>query len=372
MTGRLRAVGVLICASLAGCRAESRHDKPATPVRVHVVQAFAGDIGVRYSAVVEPKTRVDLAFKAGGYVAELAAVRGSDGALRPIQEGDAVRRGMVLSRVRDMDYQVKVRAARSQLAEAEAGVAHARLSMDRAEILFGQKSLAKPDYDAARAAYETVQAKVQGARALVQEAENALADTVLRSPLDGFVVRRHVEVGSLVGPGTPGFTVADASSVKVVFGAPDVRLSSLTPGSIQRIRSEAFPGVDFTGRIARVSRVADPRSHVFDVEVAIPNRDGRLKPGMVASLAVAGDRPIHAGTMVPLGAIVRSLDTADGYAVFVVEDRGGTTTARLRNVTLGDIIGNLVTATGGLKEGDRVIVDGATLVADGEVVKLLE
>jgi multidrug efflux system membrane fusion protein len=358
-----------VAVPLFACAHSEPYEKPLTPVKVETVGLATGAGGVRYSAAIEPKTRVDLAFKVPGYIGDIATARGADGQMRLLQEGDHVRQGMTLARIRQGDFEVKVREARSQLSEAEAALTHATAAFERATALLARKSIARPDYEAARAAHESVQAKVQGARALVQEAENAVADSSLRSPIDGVILKRLIEVGSLVGPGTPGFVLADISSVKVVYGAPDVLLRTLKVGTPQTVTTEAVPGVQFAGRVTKVSPMADLTSRVFDVEITIPNPADRLKIGMVAALEV-GDAAPPAVVVVPLAAIIRSKTNPQGYAVFVAETRGDKTVVQLRDVTVGEMYGNRIAVTSGLKPGDRVVTSGATIVVDGETVTL--
>ncbi len=369
MSRRVLTAALLAALPAAACAREAPYEKPLTPVRVETVAAVPAGAALRYSAAMLPRERVDLAFKVPGYVAEIARVR-DRGGLRAVHEGDRVRRGEVLARVRTDDYEVKVRQARSQLAEAEAAYAQAKDAFDRATTLFGQQSATKPDLEAARAAFDTVTAKRDGARALVAEAENALADTALRAPIDGLLIKRLVEVGSLVGPGTPGFVVADTSSIKVVFGAPDLVVRGLALHAPQAITTEAYPNERFEGRITGIAPAADPGSLVFDVEVTVPNGDGRLKAGMVASLELAHGAAAPQ-LAVPIAAVLRSPRQADGYAVYVVEERDGQARVRLRDVALGALVGNAVAVTSGLRAGDRVVVSGATIVSDGEQVQIL-
>lgn len=360
------AGAVALAVMTAACAKDQAYQKPPTPVRVQAVTRTAAGSGVRYSASVEPRTRVDLAFKAGGYIQQLAEVGG-----RTIQDGDRVTRGMVLARIRPADYEEKVKQARSQLAEAEAAHVQAKAAYDRATQLFQARSITRPEREQAQAAYDTVEAKLAGARALVQEAENARAETSLTSPIDGVVLKRLVEVGSLVGPGTGGFVLADVSSVKVVFGAPDTMLKALRVGTVQAVTSEAMPDRSFSGRITKIAPAADPRGRVFDVEITVPNADGALRVGMVAAVQV-GDKGATAAPLalvVPLSAIVRAKGR-DGYAVFVVEDKGGESVARLRDVTLGGMIGNQIAVTDGIQAGERVIVSAA-IITDGERVSLI-
>lgn len=353
-------------ATLPACRSGELAEKPLTPVLVEALRAQPTNRASRYSAVVDAHNRVDLSFRVGGYVTALAQVDG-----RVIQEGDPVTAGTVLASVRADDYETKVRQGQAALAEAEAARGAASQALARAEALYAARSLAKPDLEQARAAVESIDAKIEGARALIHEAELARGDTSLRAPSDGVVLRRMVEVGSLVGPGTPAFSIADTRSVRVVIGVPDTMLRRFRVGVAEQVYSEALPDRRFEGRVTKVSPAADQRSRLFDVELTVTNRDGALRPGMVATVDVIAAEPGAARGVLtlPLSAVVRAPGGGDdAYAVYVVEDVQGAPTARLRRVTLGDLVGNRVSVASGVAEGDRVVVRGATLVVDGEHV----
>ncbi|MBI2875276.1 MAG: efflux RND transporter periplasmic adaptor subunit [Candidatus Tectomicrobia bacterium] len=394
------AIGLLTCAPfLAGCSHQEPYDKPLTPVGVRAVEPYSTGGGVRYSASIKPNAQVDLSFKASGYVREILQVRGADGRERDVQEGDWVTPGTILARVREADYRVRVsqvrsqraealasaEQARSQLAEARAAWEQARLDLDRASRLLATQSMTRPEYEAAQARFEAAQARVEGAqaqleaiqariagaRAQVEEFEIALQDCALKAPIHGLLLKRNIEVGTLVGPGTVGFVLADITSVKAVFGVPDLRVQTLKLGSPLAITTEAIPGVELRGQTTRISPAADPKSRVFEVEITIPNPQHQLKVGMIASLEVAGESPSQPIAVVPLTAIVRSQEHPEGYALFVVEGRKGQPVARHRNVELGEALGNRIAVTQGVKMGERVIVTGATLVTDGEPVRII-
>jgi membrane fusion protein, multidrug efflux system len=329
-----------------------------------------GSSALRYSAAIVPVQAVPATFKVPGYIAEITRVSDAFGGSRILQEGDRVTAGQPLARIRPDDFQVKLTQARSQESEVEAAFAQADQAFKRATALYEKKSLTRGDYDAAKAAYDSVVAKRAGVRAVIQEASNALEDSILKSPLTGTIIKRMVEEGALVGPGTPGFMVADTETVKVLFGAPEQVVRRLKRGQVQTVTTETYPNEPFEGRISNLATAADPGSLVFDVEVTIRNADGRLKPGMVASLELggAGAQP---QLSVPLAAVVRSPKQPDGYAVFVIENGGGTTRVQQREVTLGAMVSNGVAVTSGLRPGDRIVVSGAKIVADGEAVEIL-
>jgi RND family efflux transporter MFP subunit len=357
---------ILGVATLPACRATEPAEKPLTPVLVEAVRGQPTNRPSRYSAIVDANNRVDLAFRVGGYVTALAQVRG-----RAIQEGDPVTAGTVLAAVRADDYDAKVRQGQAALAEAEAARSAASAALARAEALYASRSLAKPDIEQARAAVASIDAKIDGARAIIREAELARGDTKLIAPSDGVVLRRMIELGSLVGPGTPAFSIVDTSSVRVVIGVPDTMLRRVAVGAVQQVFSEALPDRRFEGRVTKVSPTADQRSRLFDLELTVNNRDGALRPGMVATVDILAPEPAAArtGLTLPLSAVVRAPGGGDdAYAVYVVEDVQGAATTRLRRVTLGELIGNRVSVTSGVAEGDRVVVRGASLVVDGERV----
>lgn len=356
---------LLLFAAACGQKADGSREKVVTPVRVRTVEERAQLAGARYSGNVEPGTRVDMAFKVGGYVRELAQVK-ADGEQRKLQEGDWVTKGTVLAVVRESDYEMRVSAANAALAEAIAAQKQAQLDFDRAQRLAAENAVAKAEVDTMGARLETATARVDGARSRIQEAQIALADCTLRAPIDGVVLKRGIEVGSLVAPGALGFVIADVKHVKVVFGAPDKLIEKLKPGGTLAVTFDSVPG-EFQGTISRIAPSADLKSRVFEVEATIPNERDQLKVGMIAKLVVPEAALETNALVLPLTAVVRSPRDPRGFSVFIVEGEK----AMLRDVKLGDVIGNAVVVSEGLKAKDRVVSMGATLLTDGETVRVI-
>jgi multidrug efflux system membrane fusion protein len=355
------------------CAKTHAEKSPPRPVRVEMVREESTAGGLRYSASIQPYEQVTLAFKAGGYVTELRQVRDGQGAVRSIQQGDAVARGTVLARVNPADYQEKVNQARAQMAEAKANLGKAQADAARAEALYQDRALTRPDYDAATAGLAAAQARAESARAQLEAASLALGDSALVAPIDGVLLSRNVEIGTLAAVGTSAFTIADLTRVKAVFGVPDQVVERVRVGTPLRLTSDVFANTFFPGRVTAVSPAADTQSRVFNVEVTIPNADRRLKAGMIASVEVAADDQPAAGpapAMVPVAAVVKSA-RAGSFAVFVLEGPDDSATARARDVSLGHIAGNQVAVQAGLKPGDKVIVSGASLLIDGDRVRVI-
>jgi multidrug efflux system membrane fusion protein len=363
---------VLGAAAAAGCGHKRAGKAPARPVRVELVEGAAAATGLRYSASIQPYEQVSLAFKVGGYVSETAQRPGPDGRPRPLQQGDRVAKGSVLARVQTADYQEKVNQANAQVAEAQAGLENAKADAARAEALYAAKALTRPEYDSAVASLKSALAHAEGARAQHEAASISLREASLVAPADAVVLSRQIETGVLAGAGTVGFVLADLTRVKAVFGVPDSVVERLRIGTELPVKSEAF-GEAFPGRVTAVSPSADPESRVFSVEVTIPNADGRLKAGMIASVelepADAPDIPQGASS-VSVSAVVKSTKPG-GFAVFVVGGTGETGAARVREVSLGRIAGNRVAVETGLRQGERVVVSGASLLTDGDAVRVI-
>lgn len=392
----LAALGIL-----TGCHKETTAAAAAKPpVAVRTVNAAPATAGAtqRYSGTVEPDAQVDLYFRVSGYVEQIATQRDATGQLREIREGDFVAAGTVLARLRGGEYQTKLRYAdavsadsqatlstlAAQLREAEASLRQAELDYVRAEILFQEKALTKVDFDAAearrdglRAKRQSVegqmasqQARIQGAAEQRQDAAIAVDDTALRAPFPAVVVTKKIARGSLVGAGAPAFVLADLRTVRVRFGAPDLSLAKLKPGTKVSIRVEAFPGRDFPAHIGSVGAAADPASRLFDVEAITTNPLLQLKSGMLSTVIVQDGEATAPLPSIPLSAVLRGGE-AGSFAVYRIEATSTGHLARLQNVTLGRVDGNSVIVNAGLRIGERVVSQAGLQLANGEAVEII-
>lgn len=372
---------LLLCGA---CHQAKTPEAASQTVREGKVEQYRSDEGARYSAALVPASQVDLVFKSPGIVQSICQVRGADGRIRDIQAGDRVTRGTLLARVRPIDYEQLVakakaglQAAEAQLAQAEASLGEANLSYERASNLFNSASIPKPQYDHAKAGKEAAQAGVAAAQAGVaaarttlQQAELALEDTYLWSPIIGWILARTVEVGSLAGNAGPGFSLIDTSQVKAVFGVPDTALKVVQKGRAQKIMIEALSH-PVKGVVTAVSPQADPRSRVFSVEVTIPNPHDEMRPGMIGNLTIPKKQEATTHPVVPLSAVVRSPDKPGGYALFSLERRGGKTYAVTKNIRIGAMYGNSLEVIEGAAPGDLIVVMGAATIRNGEEVRVI-
>jgi RND family efflux transporter MFP subunit len=363
---------LLAGACLLGACSSRPPQKPAPAVRVEVVgSGKAMGSPDTYSAVAQAKATVPLAFRGPGYVTELMQVKSSDGRTRAVGEGDRVRKGEVIARLRDAEYRDKAGQATGQVAAARAAAEKARLDFERAQRLFATQSITRPEMETATAQRDGTRAQLAAVEALRSEAQVGLRDTALTVPVDGDVMKKSVEPGAYTGPGLPAFVIGDVSSVKVVLGLPDTALHGVQLGQDVVVTTDALPGKRFAAKVSRIAAIADPVTRNFDVEVEIPNPDRLWKPGMIAAVelkSAAGHAPIP---LLPLTAFVPSVKNKEQFAVMVVDGAGTNPRARIRDVVLGDVVGNRVAVTQGLNRGEQVITTGATMVIDGERVEVV-
>jgi multidrug efflux system membrane fusion protein len=271
-------------------------------------------------------------------------------------------------------------AARAQLAEAEASAARAALDYERASALYADKAMTKTDFDSAKAQFDSTRAKVDAARSQIQSARAAiqasqatlgsanlgLHDTAVIAPFTGAVVQRSVELGSLVAPGALAFSLADIGSVRASFGVPDTVVVRLKPGVKLNLFAEALPDRHFTGVVTSIAAVADSSTRLFQVQVTIPNPEGILRPGMIATLELDRTATAQPVPVVPVSAVVRSKASAAEFAVVLVDGKQ----ARRQPVKLFGNYGDRV-AVQGLQVGDRVVSTGAALISEGERVEVI-
>jgi multidrug efflux system membrane fusion protein len=372
---RKKTLAIVVVAPLlmVGCHSNKPLEQPPQGVHVQMIQAASNvSDGLRFSAVVTPYAQVPMAFRIPGYVTSLKQVR-ADGGIRDIAEGDSVSKGAVLAHIRATEYEYKVHEASSQVEAARAAATKAQLDFDRASRLYEAQSLTKPEFEAARAQHDGTQAQLRAAQAQTSEAEVSLRDTTIVAPFSGDIVKKSVELGSFVGPGSPAFALASTDVVKIVVGVPDTGVRSIKVGQPVDVAIDAFPSRTFHARISRISSAADTTTRNFDVEVAIPNRDHLLKVGMIGSLQLAHNQEAsekHAsGLLVPLSAIVQA--NTGKYGVFLISKSGAGDVASLRSVEIGSVNGTDVIVVSGLSAGERIITAGANLLKDGQRVEVV-
>jgi len=295
-------------------------------------------------------------------------VQGADGRTRDIGTGDYVEKGAILAHVRLEDMKNQVAQAQAQLDQAVAQHTQADQDFGRAKVLFSTQSLTKPDYDQSQQRFNSTLAAVDNAKAALRQAELTLGDSDLKAPFSGFLLNRYIDLGSLVSPSSPAFTIADISSAKATFGVPDY---CPEPRAFRTATEHCSAGRhdSVCGHVTSISPSADTRNRVFTIESDSSQPRWSLKPGMIASLSL-GEISHTSAASVPLSAIVPCPSKPGCFAVMVAQERASQWTASLRKVQLGATNESSI-AVGGVQLGEKVIAVGAQLLKDGDPIEVI-
>jgi membrane fusion protein, multidrug efflux system len=260
-------------------------------------------------------------------------------------EGQLVKKGMVLVEFDSIQ-------SRSELASAEAALAESSAQLKRSRELLKTNVLSQSQIDTLEATNKSNEAKVIAARAKVQ-------DTIIRAPFTGHIGFRRVSVGSLVSPGTVITTLDDTSVMKLDFSVPQAYMFAVQPGLKVTAQIAGVVNQAFIGKVATLDSRVDPVTRSIIVRAELPNEKGILKPGMFMTAKI--NAPASRALLVPEGAIVP--EQGKSY-VFVVKDG----VVSKREVTTGRRKPGSVQVTEGLAGGERVVVEGTQKVRDGGLV----
>lgn len=269
--------------------------------------------------------------------------------------GAWVKQGTVLVRLDTSSEEAALVAAR-------ADATLARLALERA------RSLRQSDVNT-QADLEGAEARSAQAGAAVAGLEAAIAKKTIRAPFAGRIAIRQVEVGQVVTPGTPVASLQSVDPTFVDFWLPQQALSTLQVGQQVRLRTDTWPGAAWEGRLTTINPEIDPATRNVRLRATFPNGDGRLRPGMFASVEVLSAER-QAVLLVPATAAVYA---PYGDSVFVLEamaeaGKAPGLVARQRFVRLGERRGDLVAVVSGLKAGETVVSSGAFKLRNGASV----
>jgi membrane fusion protein (multidrug efflux system) len=262
-------------------------------------------------------------------------------------EGQMAKKGDVLVELDD-------REARASLAQSEAELRNAKLLLERAQQLIKSQNVPQARVDELLAGAQGSQSKVDAARA-------RLSDLRIVAPFDGRLGLRRISVGALLTQNTMVTTLDDTSIIKLDFSVPETMLSKLAVGREITTRNDVYPDQRFTGVVRTIDSRVDPVSRSVQVRAELPNRENRIKPGMLLTVELpVAERP-HAMTIAESALVPEG---SEQYVYRVVDGRAVKTA-----VKLGSRTGGHAEILSGLSESDAVIVGGVQKVRNGTRVK---
>jgi len=211
-------------------------------------------------------------------------------------EGDRVKKGQVVCLIEDIDLRNQLAKSKADLAHAQANLAQARRDLVRDEALSKENVIAAKVRDDAITSVEQDEADVLSAQANAKLYADQLVDTEIKSPVDGVVVSKALEVGEWVTPGVPVLTVDDLSTIWARVDVEETDLGSLYIGKSAQVELPTRPPLIFSGRIMAIGQegqfaterdVRRGRQDIrtFYVKVQVLQAEGELKPGMTAQVS---------------------------------------------------------------------------------------
>lgn len=214
---------------------------------------------------------------------------------------------------------------------------------------------------ATNASLDTQTAVAAAARGAAGEASASVADRVIRAPFSGQVSLRRISVGAVVSAGDEIAVISDIGSIKLDFSIPETMLAGVQVGQAVTATAAAFPDIESAGRVQAIDPVVNPQTRTATLRAILPNRGGRLKPGMLMSVTL--DSRTRSSVAVPELALVREGDSSFVYVI------GKDNKAKRLPVKTGGRDGNLVEITSGLEAGDRIVTEGVVKLTDGASVR---
>lgn len=261
-----------------------------------------------------------------------------------VEVGDYVVKGQILA---EMD--------RLQLEQTELQVQNDDIEYERLKGLYAEGGVSQSDFETAELGYKLRKSNLANLR------EN----TILRSPITGYVSARNFDAGDLFSMSAPLFTVQQVTPVKLLVGISESEYTKIRKGDKVSLTVDAIPGQEFSGKVDRLYPTIDPATHTFKAEVVVPNTDRVLRPGMYARVTV--NFGTRRSIIVPDKALVKQEGTGTRFIYVLRADN----TVSYLPVTVGRHMGQEYEILSGLEEGATVVVKGQALLRDGVKVNVL-
>lgn len=325
--------------------------EPLRPVKSIKLGASIDDTALTLAGEVRARHESPLAFRVGGKVTECR-----------VNLGDTVKRGEVLARLEPSDYKLGEQSSAANVAQAQSALKLAEADLERYRKLREDGFVSAAALDQKQAAADAAKALLESMQAAHAEQTRKVGYTTLDADSAGVISAHECNVGQVVGAGQPVLTLARDGEKEIAIHVPEAELQRFQHSSSFTVSLNALPDRTYQGRLREIAAAADPATRTYAARIAVNNADPALRLGMSATVSVApGDNQV---LRLPLAAVV----SRDGHDHVWKLDANGV--VHLQAVTLGDIEDNSVRVMGGLNAGDTIVTAGASLLRDGQKVKI--
>ena len=280
--------------------------------------------------------------------------------------GARVAKGDILAELDTPEVDQQLAQATAAREQSASSLELAQSSAERWEHLRERDAVSQQELDERRSAFVQAQANLSAAEANMRRLRELERFKHIVAPFAGVVTRRNIDVGDLVDAGSGGgatralFTLSQTDPLRVYVYLPQTYAGMVHIGQTVSVTQAELPGQRFQGAISNMAGAIDTSTRTLQIEVRLPNTDGRLLPGSYVDVqlpAVAGD-----SIVAPSNSL---LFRPEGPRVAVVDEGGR---VRLQAVTLGRDFGQNIELLSGIRAGDQLVLNPADSLADGDVV----
>lgn len=321
------------------------------PVKRQPINAF-----LVLNGVVEPERKVEVYSRLSAYVKQIVK-----------EEGDFVNKNDVLALLDDTEISISHRQAEIQLEQAKLTLKDEEINHERSKQLKETDMISEQDFQLAQANYNKAKLDHQTRLENFKDLELQLSYTKIKSPVEGYVTERLIEVGTRVNTNQQVFTVEDFSPLLVKVYVPTSDIVNLNTGMASEITTDVLAGMVFNGKIKIVNPRIDVQSGTVKVTIEVFDKTRKLKPGMFVETKVL-IRNNPDALVIPRKSVSYKQNQA---FVYISQRQGMQVQVSERPIKTGIAEGDFIEVLEGLEEGDRIVTVGVEALKDKMKVRIV-
>ncbi|QBQ97647.1 efflux RND transporter periplasmic adaptor subunit [Paraburkholderia pallida] len=356
-------VSLIALCALAGLGACGKKPEAALsprPVVSMIVHPDGHGASAIWPGTVQARYATPLSFRVNGKIVE-----------RSVRLGDTVKPGQVLARLDPADYDRNAASAQAQYDAALHRFAFAKQQLDRDSAQAQANLIARAQLEQTQDAYASAVAQRDQAQQQLALAQDQRRYTQLVADHAGIITAENADTGQNVQSGQPVYQLAWSGDVDVVSDLPENAIGALHTGDAAQVTLPALPGRHFAASVRELAAAADPQSRTWRVKLTLEQPGPDVRLGMTANVALTANAANAAGAAQADSGAFTIPATAlfhDGNAPALWIVQGADNVLQLRRVSVSRYDARTITITQGLKDGERIVLQGVHTVTAGEKV----
>jgi multidrug efflux system membrane fusion protein len=338
-------MGIVLTLAFTSCRQAEEQPSESEAVYVEMAPVEHKEMSrpIHTHGRISSKKEIKLSFKIGGIIRKIY-----------VDEGQAVKKGLLLARLDLSEIESQVQQARSAFEKAQR-------DLKRAKDLHKEKAMTLEQLQNVETAFQVAQSRLQAVEFNLRYSE-------IHAPSEGRILRRLMEENEMVSPGLPIFFFASTAGDWIVrAGVSDRDLVRLSLNDPAVVRFDAYPGEEFQAQVSEIVESADPMTGTFEVELNVDARDKKLVSGFVGQVDIFPSS-VQMYAVIPIAGLVE----AEGQKGFVFAVDKITLKARKIPISIGFLFEDKVAVASGLEGISQVVTEGASYLIEGTQVQIVQ